>query len=188
MPILNMRELAEKENKKVELLPLGRYPARLSVEIHQRDKDGRLIMGSDDKPLKLMTQQGFEKWGLVWTVLGPEESVGRRVFDSLSFSPRGKGRARELLKALGLCDDSETNFDIQPEHLQHTLWHVELHHEISKNPFGTAPEAKRPCESNGCSCEACRDAAGRKVYVHARVGWSAFKAMPEEEIKKYPPF
>ena len=142
MPIMNLSEIDD-ERKGPGLLPLGRYPARLTVETYQRNKDGVLIMGTNDLPLKLTTQDGHEKWALFWTILGPEEHAGRKIFDSLSFTSRGAARAKLLLKAVGACHGNEAKFEAQPEHLNPYL----LVHNAAPRKIHCSGRRGTSCES-----------------------------------------
>ncbi|MBV8772223.1 MAG: hypothetical protein JO166_07835 [Deltaproteobacteria bacterium] len=185
MPILNMNELGNSE--KFDLLPLGRYPAKLKIETYQRDQSGRLVMGKNgknDKPIGLTTKDGAEKWNLTWILLDSEQ-VGRKVFDSLSFSPRGARRAKDMLVIQGIIKGDEEHFDLQPEMLANSFWFIKPHHEISVGPNGVKPESKQPFDPGNCSCAVCVKAAGTNVFVKARIGWSDFEKMSEAEAEEY---
>ncbi|MBV8774456.1 MAG: hypothetical protein JO166_19285 [Deltaproteobacteria bacterium] len=184
MPVINPSELKDSEKKILDLLPLGKYRSKLKADPYQRDKEGRLIMGRDDRPVKLTTKDGDEKWNLAWIILDSGH-VGQRVLDSVSFSLRGRNRPAAMCVAAGVCSEDDTTFDAQPEHLNNTYWYITVHHEVSKGPGGVIPEAKREFDPRGCPCAVCKDAAGKKVFVRPKVGWNTFEKMSEADIEKF---
>ena len=185
MVFQDFTEVRESQGQKdYSLPPIGEYPCVMLVEAFQKDSAGNYMKGANNKPAPIKTTAGDDMWKLNLKILDTKH-LGKQILDNVSFGEKAKKRTAVIFTRAGImpsdkeCEANpklyaERNRDFQPDELDETYWFVSMHHELAENKDGVRV-GKYDFKANGCPCEVCTSANGKKVMVNAKVDYAGYR-------------